>query len=80
MIPKFERHLILSDPQQSPPAAFCDCCGGEIYACDPLWRVAGEIICEECFPGFTLRYFASCRKNGAQLLAQLAWEEQEREP
>lgn len=75
-----KRPLSLSDAQQSPPAACCGCCGGEIYACDLLWRIAGETICEECFPDFAVRYFAPCRKTGAQLLSQQAMEEQEREP
>lgn len=78
--PNSNRPLSLSDAQQDPPLVRCGCCGGELYACDPLWRIAGQIVCEDCFPDFALRYFASCRKTGAQLLAQLEPEEQEREP
>lgn len=70
----------LTDPQQALPAARCDCCGGELYRWDKLWRIAGAIICEECFPTFALRYFASCRKTGEELQLALLAEEQEREP
>lgn len=78
--PISDRPFSLSDVQQAPPVARCGCCGGELYSCDLLWRIAGEIICEDCFPDFALRYFAPCRKTGAQLLTQLAPDEQEREP
>jgi hypothetical protein len=69
-----------SDPQQELPVVRCGCCGGELYACDLLWRIAGEIVCEECFPDFALRYFAPCRRTGAELLLRMAAEELEREP
>lgn len=75
-----DRPLFLSDSQQAPPVVRCGCCGRELYSCDLLWRIAGEIVCEDCFPDFALRYFAPCRKTGAQLLFQLAPEEQERQP
>ena len=73
------RPVTLADPQQAPPVVCCDCCGGELYRWDKLWRIAGAVICEECFPDFALRYFASCRKTGEELLLAMQTEEQERD-
>ena len=71
--------VTLTDPQQVPPVVHCGCCGGELYRWDKLWRIAGQIVCEECFPDFALRYFASCRKTGEELWLALLAEEQERD-
>lgn len=40
--------LILRDKQQDPPAAFCDRCGGEQYACDTLYLLGGSRLCGQC--------------------------------
>lgn len=37
------------DPQQSPPAAHCDECGGELYCYDTVFHYDGKTMCRECF-------------------------------
>lgn len=49
------------DPQRAFPTAECVFCGGELYRGDLYWRLAGQVLCEDCVALWLAGGAAACR-------------------
>lgn len=51
------------EPPEDRPVDYCDCCGGEVYGGDTVYRIDGQCIHADCLEDFAKGYFADCKEE-----------------